>query len=153
MCFIINLLPASKKKSKTPPAILVPILSKESLIVIKIDVSAVHDHRLQISVLSSNIVVSMKMKFVALLHYTIDDPDGSRLGLLAKERINEKDKTFTYSVFFILLDITLRTKMMRSAITLIGLRMLMMTTLIMSYKKGRQIYTSVKKLGLAILMR
>ena len=42
----------------------------------------------------------MKMKFVALLHYTIDDPDGSRLGLLAKERINEKDKTFTYSVFF-----------------------------------------------------
>ena len=120
---------------------------------IKIDVSAVHDHRLQISVLSSNIVVYMKMKFVALLHYTIDDPDGSRLGLLAKERINEKDKTFTYSVFFILLDITLRTKMMRSAITLIGLRMLMMTTLIMSYEKGRQIYTSVKKLGLAILMR
>ena len=120
MCFIINLLPASKKKSKTPPAILVPILSKESLIVIKIDVSAVHDHRLQISVLSSNIVVYTKMKFVALLHYTIDDPDGSRLGLLAKERINEKDKTYMYSVFFILLDITLRTKMMRSAITLIG---------------------------------
>ena len=80
---------ASKKKSKKLLAILAPIISKVSLFVIKIDVSAVHDHRLQITVFSSNIVGFTKMKFVALLLYTNDDPNESHHGLSANKGKNK----------------------------------------------------------------
>ena len=56
--------------------------------------SAVHDHRLQITVFSSNIVDFKNLKFVALLLNTIDDPNESHHGLLAKERMNERHENF-----------------------------------------------------------